>query len=189
VRRKTLPLLLLLSALLPGGAAGQAPQAPPPAPKSPLAPLTVTAIEIRPANPGPDTLCQLAVKVKNGGTRKASALVFAVRVNGLPLAVYKRQVYLQVIDPGTTATVGLFNLWTTETGRPLPKDGQLRLEVTLAEARWVEVKTEGTAGTAGTAGGTEVVTPGEAVPSLPVSASLVVPLQGAPAKSGKVSVR
>jgi hypothetical protein len=171
VVRKILPLLLL-SALPWSGAAGQTPSAPPPAPKSPLA---VAALEIRPAHPGPDTLCQLSVQVKNGGSRKASALAFTVRVNGEPLAVYKRQVFLQVIDPGTTATVRLFNFWTTETGRPVPRDGQLRLEVALAEARWVEVKTEK---------GAEVVTPGEAVPGLPVSASLTVPLPGVPGRPG-----
>jgi hypothetical protein len=113
------------------------------------------------------------VKVKNGGARKASALAFTVRINGLPLSVYKRQVYLQVIDPGATAEVRLFNFWTTETGRPLPKDGQLRVEVALAEARWVEVKSEG---------GAFVVTPAGAVPGLPMPApaSLTVPLKAAP---------
>jgi hypothetical protein len=161
--------LLLLLAIFPDIAAGQAA----PAPSKP--PLAVEAVEIRPANPGLDTLCQLRVKVRNGGTRKASSLAFAVRINGAPLAVYKHQVYLQVIDPGATAEVRLFNFWTTETGRPLPKDGPLRLEVALAEARWVEVKSEG---------GAEVVTPVGTVPGLPVSASLAVPLKAAhpPAK-------
>ena len=158
--------LLLLVAIRPGIAAGQAAPA---SPKAPTAPIAMDAIEVRPANPGPDTLCQLRVKVRNGGAKKASSLVFTVRINGQPLAVYKRQVYLQVIDPGTTAEVRLFNFWTTETGRPLPKDGQLRVDVALAEARWVEVKSEG---------GAEVVTPVGTVPGLPTSASLAVPIKG-----------
>jgi hypothetical protein len=133
----------------------------------------VESVEILPASPGPDTLCQLRVKVKNGGTHQASALVFAVRINGESLAVYKHQIYLQQIDPGATAEVHLFNFWTTETGRPIPKDGTLRVEVALAEARWVEVKSEG---------GAEVVTPVGAVPGLPVSASLTVPLKVAAKK-------
>src|SRR6185369_99101 len=103
--------LLLLVAIRPGIAAGQAAPA---SPKAPTAPIAMDAIEVRPANPGPDTLCQLRVKVRNGGAKKASSLVFTVRINGQPLAVYKRQVYLQVIDPGTTAEVRLFNFWTTE---------------------------------------------------------------------------
>jgi hypothetical protein len=160
--------LFALLALSPALAAGQ--PAPAPAPKPPLA---VEGVEILPASPGPDTLCQLRVKVKNGGTHKASALVFAVRINGEPLAVYKHQIYLQQIGPGATAEVHLFNFWTTETGRPIPKDGKLRVEVALAEARWVEVRSEG---------GTEVVTPVGAVPGLPVSASLTVPLKVAAKK-------
>jgi hypothetical protein len=160
-------LFALLTFLAPSPALAAGQTAPSPAQVSKPS-LAVESIEILPASPGPDTLCQLRVKVKNGGTRKASALAFSVRVNGEPLAVYKHQVYLQQIDPGSTAEVRLFNFWTTETGRPVAKDGKLRLEVALAEARWVEVKSEG---------GAEVVTPAGDVPGLPVSASLTVPLK------------
>jgi hypothetical protein len=180
---RTLALLALFSlpALSPGLAAGQppAPAATPAAavPSNPPAAakslLAVESIAILPADPGPDTLCQLRVKVRNGGTRKASALAFAVRVDGVALPVYKHQLYLQQIDPGATAEVRLFNFWTTETGRPLPKDGKLRVEVMLAEGRWVEVKIEG---------GAEVVTPGGTVAGLPVSTSLTVPLKVAARK-------
>jgi len=155
--------LFALLALSPALATGQ------PAPATPAKPLlTVESVEILPASPGPDTLCQLRAKVRNSGTHKASALAFAVRVNGETLAVYKYQIYLQQIDPGSTVEVRLFNFWTTETGRPVAKDGKLRVEVTLAEARWVEVRSEG---------GAEVVTPVGTVPGLPVSASLTVPLK------------
>jgi len=163
-------LLALLVALLPGAAAGQgAPAA------KPASLLALPSIEIRPAAPGPDTLCQLRVKLRNGGTKKASVFAFTVRVNGEPIPVYKRQVYLQTVDPGSVAEIQLYNFWTTETSRPAPKDGQLRVEVTLDEARWVEVRTEG---------GAEVATPGDKVPGLPVSASLAVSLKAAPAKPG-----
>jgi hypothetical protein len=172
------PLLLSLLALLAGPAAGQG--APAPAPGKPAAkpasPLALESVEIRPANPGPDTLCQLRVKLRNGGTKKASVFAFTVRVDGEPIPVYKRQTYLQTVDPGAVAEVRLFNFWTTETHRPLPRDGQLRVEVGLDEARWMEVRSEG---------GAEVATPGEKVPGLPVTASLAVPLKGAaPAKPG-----
>jgi len=175
-RRSSAALLLLALLTLPvRPAAGQAP---PPAgkPASPASPLALASVEIRPANPGPDTLCQLRVKLKNGGARKVSVLAFTVRINGEPIPVYKRQIYLQTVDAGATAEIRLYNFWTTETHRPLPKDGQLRVEVALDEARWVEVKTEA---------GAEVTTPGDKVPGLPVQASLAVPLKAAaPAKPG-----
>ncbi|HZF07628.1 MAG TPA: CARDB domain-containing protein [Thermoanaerobaculia bacterium] len=179
-------LLLSLLALLAGPAAGQG--APPPAEKpaekpvekpagKPASPLALESVEIRPAHPGPDTLCQLRVKLKNGGTKKASVFAFTVRINGEPVPVYQRQTYLQTVDPGTVGEVRLFNFWTTETRRPLPKDGQLRVEVALDEARWVEVKNEG---------GAEVTTPLDKVPGLPVQTRLAVPLQAAaPAKPPK----
>jgi hypothetical protein len=168
-RKLVLVSLLTLSIVNPK-ATGQPP--PPPAAKSPL---SVEAVEILPADPGPETLCQLRVKIRNGGTRKISALAFAVRLGGLALPVYQHQIYLRRIEPGTTAEVRLFNFWTTEAGRPAPlapKDGRLQVEVSLTEARWVEVKNEG---------GAEVVTPGGSVPGLPVSAKLTVPLK-TPAK-------
>jgi hypothetical protein len=130
--------------------------------------LTVESIAIQPASPGPDTLCRLTIRVKNAGPRKASYLAFAVRLNGEPVEVYKRHLYLQTLPPGAATEVRLFNFWTTETGRPVPKDRTLRIEVALTEARWVEVRSEG---------GAEVVKPAGPVLGLPVSANLAVPLK------------
>jgi hypothetical protein len=138
------------------------------------APLTVEAIEVKPPNPGPDTLCQLRVRVKNAGPRQASALAFEVRIDGQELAVYRKQLYLQTIAPGATGEVRLFNFWTSETGRPAPADGKLKVEVALKEARWVEVKQEG---------GAEVWRPAGPVEGLPSSAALTVALR--PAGAGK----
>ena len=61
------------------------------------------------------------------------------------------------------------DFWTTETGRPAPADGKLRVTVTLRAAQWVGITTEDD--------GTEVWTLGEAVPGLPVTQELVVPLK------------
>jgi hypothetical protein len=173
----SLAALVALLAVYPGGAAGQgSPAAPADKPAGKASPLTLESVEIRPPNPGPDTLCQLRVKLRNGGAQKASVFAFTVRVNGEPIPVYKRQSYLQTVEPGAVAELRLFNFWTTETSRPLPKDGQLRVEVTLDEARWVEVKSEG---------GAEVATPGGKVPGLPVTARLAVAMKAAaPAKPG-----
>lgn len=160
--------VLLAALLAPFAAVAAEPPAKP-------APLTVEAIEVKPPNPGPDTLCQLRVRVKNAGPRQTSALAFEVRVGGQELPVYRKQLYLQTIAPGATGEVRLFNFWTSETGRPAPADGKLKVEVALKEARWVEVKQEG---------GAEVWRPGGPVEGLPALATLTVALRPA-AGAGK----
>lgn len=147
-RPRTLAPALLLAALALAGA-GLGPAAGPAlaqaggAASAKPSPVTLEAIDVRPPAPGPDTLCQLRVRVKNGGSRKVSALGFEVKLNGQALPVYKTQLYLQTVAPGETGEVRLFNFWTTESGRPAPADGKLKVEVALKEAQWVEVKTEG----------------------------------------------
>ncbi len=93
--------------------------------------------------------------------------MFRVRINGQDLPVYQNQVFYTVVDPGATATLRLHNFWSTETSRPVPKDGKLTIEVTLAEARWMEVQTKD---------GTEVWTPAGAVEGLPSSKSVTLTL-------------
>jgi hypothetical protein len=105
-------------------------------------PLTLETLRIDPPNPGPDTLCHLAVTVRNAGTRRASALVFRVRIGGREVPAYSKEVFLPVIEPGATAEVRLHNFWTTETGRPAPANGRLDVEVALVEARWLDVRTQ-----------------------------------------------
>jgi hypothetical protein len=156
-------LLAVVLALTAAAAAAQeAPATPPPAP------LAIAEVAIEPAAPGPETLCKLRVKVRNEGPQIASRLAFEVKLNGQPLAVYANQLYLQNLPPGEVSEVRLYNFWTTETGRPLPKDSKLTVEVALKEASWVEVKTEE---------GVEVSRPLGTVPGLPVAKSLTITLK------------
>jgi hypothetical protein len=132
-RAGALLVLLLLFLIGVSGAAERPADAAPP--------LTLESLRIDPATPGVDTLCHLAVTVRNAGTRRVSALVFRVRVGGKELPVYGKEVFLPVIEPGATAEVRLHNFWTTETGRPAPANGRLDVEVALVEARWLDVQT------------------------------------------------
>jgi len=129
--------------------------------------LVLESLEIDPAKPGPKTLCKLRVRIRNKGGQAASNFRFGVRINGQELPIYKDHIYLQTIAAGAVGEVQLFNFWTTESGRPAPEDGQLRLEVALEEARWVEVKREGNV--------TEYKPLG-AVEGLPVSAHRAIPI-------------
>ncbi|HEV8240407.1 MAG TPA: hypothetical protein VGS57_13640 [Thermoanaerobaculia bacterium] len=135
------------------------------APKPAASPLVLAAIAVAPPSPGADTLCQLRVEVANKGDRIASQLAFTVKVNGQELPVYRNQLFMQRLDPGKTATVRLYNFWTTETSRPAPADGKYRVEVTLREAKWYEIATKD---------GVEEWTPRDPVPGLPVTATVVV---------------
>lgn len=132
-------------------------------------PLALASVRIEPAAPAADTLCQLRVEVANAAERPVSALDFGVALGGTPLKVYEKQLFLENLAPGSTTEIRLYNFWTTETGRPAPADGKLRLTVTLRAAQWVEITTEDD--------GTEVWTLGDAVPGLPVARELVVPLK------------
>ena len=124
-----------------------------------------SAVTVTPAAPGPDTLCQLRVELRNGGDKIASELAFAVKLNGQELPVYGNHLFMQRLDPGKPATVRLYNFWTTETGRPAPADGKYKIEVSLLAARWYQVAMEQ---------GVEVWTPVGVVPGLPVSAQATV---------------
>jgi hypothetical protein len=146
-------------------AAEQAQPAAPPAETAKAtaaSPLALTAVRVTPPNPGPDTLCQLRVEIRNGGDRVASQLAFAVKVNGQELPVYRNQLFMQRLDPGKTSTVHLYNFWSSETNRPAPADGKHRVEVTLAAARWYTVATKDAV---------EEWTPQGDVPGLPTTAT------------------
>jgi len=129
--------------------------------------LGLESLEVEPAKPGPKTLCKLRVRIRNKGGQAATSFLFGVRINGQELPVYKHHVYLQTIAAGADDAVQLFNFWTTESGRPTPQDGQLRLEVALKEARWVEIKRDGNV--------TEYKLLGN-VGGLPVAVDRVIPL-------------
>lgn len=134
----------------------------------PAPPLTIEAVRIEPAAPGADTLCRLFVTLASSAERPVSALDFGVAIGDTALAVYEKQLFLEHLAPGAKAEIRLYNFWTSETGRPAPADGKLRVTVTLRGAQWVEITTEDD--------GTEVWTLGEAVPGLPIAKELVVPL-------------
>ena len=147
--KRLLPLLLLL---LTTGAAVPA--------EAPKPTLTLEAVKVEPAAPRPDTLCHLTVTLKNAGGERASNLEFVVKVNGQELAAYQKRLYLTPVEPGATRELRLFNFWSTETGRPAPADGRLKVEVTLARAAWVRKATRD---------GAEVWAPAGEVPGLPAS--------------------
>ncbi|HEX3128184.1 MAG TPA: hypothetical protein VH394_12715 [Thermoanaerobaculia bacterium] len=129
--------------------------------------LTLEAVKVDPASPGPDKLCKLSVTVKNAGAKTASALGFRVKVDGKELAVYGKELFFRPVPAGSTTEIKLHNFWSSETGRPFPASGRMTVEVTLAEARWMDVKTEN---------GAEVWTPVGAVEGLPVSKSVTLML-------------
>ena len=104
--------------------------------------ITIESVVVEPSAPGPDTLCKLTVKLANGGNRTASQLDFKVQINGQDLPVYANQLFMFPVPAGESVDVPLYNFWSTETSRPLPPDGKLDIEVTLAAAQWMEVKLE-----------------------------------------------
>jgi hypothetical protein len=156
MKPKVLLLLLLLPAVLLTAAAKPADPA-----------LALEAVKVDPASPGPDTLCRLTVTLRNSGAKTASALAFRVKVDGRELPVYKNELFFRPVAAGATAEVRLHNVWSSETGRPFPTNGRMTVEVTLAEAQWMDVKTEN---------GAEVWTAAGPVEGLPVSKSVTLTL-------------
>jgi hypothetical protein len=154
--------LLLLAAFV-GATVGLA------AAEKPAPQVTIESVAVTPPRPGPDTLCQLRVSLRNRGAKPASELAFEVRVNGVELPVYRRHLFMQRVDPGAPTELRLFNFWSSESGRPAPADGRYTVEVALTAARWYEITREGE---------DEVWTPGEAVAALPARATATL----APAK-------
>ncbi|HEX6200722.1 MAG TPA: hypothetical protein VF150_10690 [Thermoanaerobaculia bacterium] len=172
MRRFALLALAVLSIHAPVAAAQE--EAPPEA-EAPAPLLTLAGVKVEGPTPGeapgPESLVRLTVEIANRGEEIASALVFTVTVAGQPLPVYEKQVFLKAIPPGGTTELRLYNFWTGETGRPAPADGKLPVEVTLTEARWMDVSTDDE--------GVEVWKPLGEVEGLPASASTVVTLKKA----------
>ena len=164
---RLVPALLaagLLAALaVPAGVAQQAPAAPA---------VTIEKVTVTPAQPGPDTLCQLQVTLRNAGDKPASELAFTVKVNGQELPVYRQHLFMMRLDPGKSTDLRLFNFWSSETSRPAPADGRYVVEVSLDASRWYTIVQEGNE---------EVWTPIDAVAGLPARASATV---GKPAPAG-----
>ncbi|PYV85078.1 MAG: hypothetical protein DMG05_23440, partial [Acidobacteria bacterium] len=97
-----------------------------------------------------------------------SSFGFGVKINGQETTVYDKMVFMEAVDPGSTAEIALSNFYSTEPGRPLPKDGKVTVEVTLKQAQWVEIKKEDN---------TQVWTPLGEVKGLPFSKSVNKPLK------------
>lgn len=153
------PKLLLLLPLLLVLTAGARPASPG---------LSLEAVQVDPASPGPDTLCRLSVTLRNSGAKTASALAFQVKVDGRELPVYRNELFFRPVAAGAAAELRLHNFWSNETGRPFPTNGKMTVEVTLAEAQWMDMKTEN---------GAEVWTAAGAVEGLPVSKSVTLNLK------------
>jgi hypothetical protein len=153
-RRPLGACLLLLAAALPAAWAGRAGAAEtPPAPA-----VTIEKVTVSPPQPGPDTLCQLHVTLRNAGDKPASELAFTVKVNGRELPVYEQHLFMMRLDPGKSTDLRLFNFWSSESGRPAPADGKYVVEVSLDAARWYTIEQQGKE---------EVWTPVEPVAALP----------------------
>lgn len=161
-------LLALGLGLTPPAVAQQGSQAAPRTEAAPeseaAAPLSLKALEITPADPAVDTLCHLTVRIENTGSQPASSLLFSVSVGGRPLPVYANQIFMQPLPPGEVTAVRLYNFWTTETDRPAPAGGKLPVEVTLEEARWLEISRDDE--------GVEIWQPLAPVPGLPVTTAV-----------------
>jgi len=99
------------------------------------APLQVVAVDVEPKQTAPDVLHKLRVRIRNDGSDPVSDLMFQVTVNGQRLAVYLNHVFTPDLVPGKETEVQLYNFWSSETGRPFPKDGRLVVEVQLTAAR------------------------------------------------------
>ena len=166
-RMSALPILLVLLLTAAGGFTGVWAQNQAQGQKSSAPLLVVESIQVDPASPGPDTLCRLSVKLKNSGAKTASALAFRVKIDGKDLPVYEKELFLRPVPAGASAEIRLHNFWSSETGRPFPTGGKMTVEVTLAEARWMDVKTQD---------GAEVWTPAGPVEGLPVSKTVTLTL-------------
>lgn len=108
--------------------------------------LVLEAAEVTPRSAPADALCQLRARIKNGGKSIAAAFVFAVKINNQEIATYRNHVFMDPIKPGETRSLRLYGFWTSETGRQLPASGDLAVELSLLEARWMkpEKDAEGT---------------------------------------------
>lgn len=170
---RSLPSLFLLAAslfvpaLLRSQEAGT--QTPAAADAKPL--VTIESISIEPGSPGPDTLCKLRVTLRNQGAEIASQLGFSVKINGQELGVYGNQLFMYPVGAQASEEIPLYNFWSTETSREMPKNGKMTVEVSLNEARWMKIADDEE--------GVEVWTPLGDVEGLPVSSRVTLTMKKA----------
>ena len=122
--------------------------------------LVLEAAEVTPGTAAADALCQLRARIKNTGQAIASGFVFGVKLNEHEMGVYRNHVFMEPIQQGETHSLRLYGFWTSETGRPLPAAGDLVIELSLLEARWMKAEKD--------AGGTLVWSDLGAVEGLPL---------------------
>jgi hypothetical protein len=154
-------LLGLVVFVFGAASAEQAASAQPPASAS-RSQLAIVGVDVQPANPGPDTLCKLHVRLRNAGRDGASDLSFQITVNGQRLAPYLNHNFRTFVAPGKETDLPLYNFWSSESGRPFPSDGRLVIDVRVIGARWV------------TAGSTNVATLAGPVDPLPAPFSVTL---------------
>jgi hypothetical protein len=119
------------------------------------------------ASPGPSALCELSVRLKNGGAHAASNFIFSVRIDGQDVPLYKARAYVVNIEPGQAAELRLDNFYSP----PAPKT--FEVQVSLVQAQWVQVTKEGNNTTTAPTG---------PVAGLPATASLSVKMPAPPAR-------
>ncbi len=137
MRPKSFPLVAFALSLTLSPGVAMAQDTPAEAPQ-----VTIESITVEPSSPAADTLCKLTVKLRNQGTEIASQLDFKVSINGQSLPVYRNQLFMFPVPAGDSAEIKLYNFWSTETSRPMPSNGKLEVEVTLAAAQWTKVSME-----------------------------------------------
>ena len=105
--------------------------------------ITLESVTVTPSDSiAPDKLCKLKVEIQNTGDKTAYSFGFTVKINGKEVPIYKNLLYLVAVDPGSKKELDLYNFWSTEKGREAPTNGKVEVEVTLKEAKWVEIKME-----------------------------------------------
>jgi len=109
-----------------------------PAVQAASSPVAIEAVTVEPQSPTAGVLCRLSVRVKNAGTRVATSFRLKVRIDGREEAPYANEVYAVNVDPAAAGTIGLYNFWS-----PSPAKASFKVEITLVEAQWAEVKREG----------------------------------------------
>jgi hypothetical protein len=137
MRTIPVPVAVLATALVLGTGVLGAQEQTAPSPQ-----ITIEAVTIEPSSPAADTLCKLQVTLKNHGSEIASQLDFKVKINDQMLPVYRNQLFMFPLKAGETSDLKLYNFWSTETSRPMPKDGKLIVEVSLVAAQWTKVSME-----------------------------------------------
>ena len=141
-RKLVLPTALTNAALVIGLVAATAAAPLEAQDETPASLVSLQAVVVDPVDPAIDTLCKLRVTIRNAGEETVSQLGFDITINDVQLPVYTNQLFMYPVEAGAALEIPLYNFWSTETSRPAPADGKLRLEVTLRDAQWMKIEME-----------------------------------------------